>query len=102
MKMTRKTVERLVREGMSEEDALCYVPIQKFTVAMCMLAVSDACRGCGSRKGCEWCEKSMLGRKLAAVVKTPPMLDEDGIPIPPRKEAPGLAKLGEKGKEGKE
>ena len=89
MKMTRKTVERLVREGMSEEDALCYVPIQKFTVAMCMLAVSDACRGCGSRKGCEWCE-------------TPPMLDEDGIPIPPRKEAPGLAKLGEKGKEGKE
>lgn len=85
MKLTRKVITEIVRSGMTEEDANCFVPVQKLTVAMCMLAAEERCHRCGIRpsdKRCKECEVNRLGDKLAYAVKMPAMFDEDGNLLP--------------------
>ena len=80
---TKKRVKEVVRANMSDSDAACYVPVQKFTLSMAMLAIANQCRSCGSRRDCGGCLMPTTLEKLEHAIGLPPMFDENFNLLPP-------------------
>lgn len=80
---TKKHVKEVVRASMSDSDAACYVPVQKFTLSMAMLAIAHQCRSCESRRNCCGCLMPQVMKKLELAIGMPPMFDEDFNLLPP-------------------
>lgn len=78
-------VKYAVRKSMSDKDACCYVPVQKFTIALAMLATARCCQNC--RDKCEECEIATMYRKLKWSIAQSPMFDEEfNVLEPPKTE----------------
>lgn len=86
-----KTVDDITR-NMKDADALCYVPVQKMTVAVAMLVASRYCKMCGN-DACGECEVRTLSEKLKDAIGLEPIFDEDFNLI-----VPAGAKRGKGGK----
>ena len=80
---TKKHVKEVVRASMSEADAACYVPVQKLTLSLAMLAMVKNCNVCSERKTCGSCLMPQTMKKLEVAIGMPPMFDEDFNLLPP-------------------
>ncbi len=83
MKLTVKDTSEIAQKNMSDADALCYVPIQKFTIAMAMLVTAKYCGKCGA-KNCKGCEVRVLSEKLKTSIAFEPMFDENFNVLEPK------------------
>lgn len=80
-----KNVEDTSRKSMSDKDACCYVPVQKFTIALAMLVTARYCKNC--RDKCEDCEIARMYSKLKWSIAQAPMFDEEfNVLEPPKTE----------------
>lgn len=84
MKPTVKNAQKVFQKNMSDADALCYVPIQKFTIAMAMLVTARYCGNCGT-KNCKKCQVKVLEKKLTESIGLEPMFDENFNVLEPPK-----------------
>lgn len=83
-KPSLRNMKDTVRKSMSDKDACCYVPVQKFTIAMAMLATAKCCDSC--RDKCEECEIATMYRKLKWSIAQAPMFDNEfNVLEPPTK-----------------
>ena len=74
--MTIKEAKAVVRANMDDKSSVCYVPVQKFTLAMSMLLVAKWCRKCKDGD-CKDCTIRTLGEKLKESIVFEPMFDEN-------------------------
>ncbi len=88
-KPTERDARDAVRKSMSEADAPCYVPVQKFTIAIAMLATTRCCMECSGN--CNGCEIPVMYEKLKTSIGYPPIFDADfnvlTPPVPNESEA---------------
>lgn len=87
-RLTQKEALDAVKAGMTDENCLHYVPVQKLTIAIAMHVTERYCRECGAWD-CEECTVSTMAEKLKVAIGQPAMFDENFNLLPPPKEEVG-------------
>lgn len=73
---TEEFCEAAIRQGMTDADALHYVPVDKMAIVVALKCIADRCGRCDT-KNCRGCMVATACLALKDAIMRPAMFDED-------------------------